>query len=115
MNYEEEAKQFSISLGKLVRQYRQKAKLTQKQLNKETHISLAVLADFENGKSIPRLPSIMKLFTRLNIPLNSIFLCSNNYKNDNPKGELLEVINNFDNLPIKEIKHKLLSILDMLT
>ena len=60
-------------LGTYISMQRKQHSLTQKDLNKLSHVSLAVIADLENGKSMPRVETLIRLACAMGIDINEIF------------------------------------------
>lgn len=64
---------FKISLAAA----RVNARMTQEDVAKIMHISKQTIANWENGKTIPKIASLEKLCDIYNIPPNFIFLPTN--------------------------------------
>lgn len=60
-------------IGTFIAAQRKEKKLTQKDLNKLSHVSLAVIADLENGKSMPRVETLIRLSLAMGINPNETF------------------------------------------
>lgn len=63
-------------LGEQIKKYRKKAGLTQKQLGEKLGISQQQIAQYENGKRVPKIDALIKIANALNakfsdlIPMN---------------------------------------------
>ena len=60
-------------LGTYIATQRKQKGITQKELNNLSSVSLAVIADLENGKSMPRVETLIRLAIALKINVNDIF------------------------------------------
>lgn len=60
-------------LGTFIVANRHRKKLTQKEVNKKSHVSLAVIADLENCKSMPRIETLVRISSALEININEVF------------------------------------------
>lgn len=75
-------------------------KLSLRELNKISGISIALISAFEDGKKLPRIETIIKLMIALNIPFNEVFghkLAGMEFK-FNPE---ISVNDNYDN-PLRQ-------------
>ena len=61
-----------MNIGENIRQARQKAGLTQKELGEKLGVSQAAVGQFENDKSTPKIETLQKIATALNIKLSEL-------------------------------------------
>lgn len=60
-------------IGAFIANKRNEKNITIRELNKITGVSIGVISDLENAKSMPRVETIIKLAEALEISLSSIF------------------------------------------
>lgn len=58
-----------MSIGNQIKKYRKKAHLSQKELGNMLNLSQQMIAQYENGKRIPKLESLEKIANALNVPI----------------------------------------------
>lgn len=63
-------------IGRRIKQYRQKAGLTQEQLAEKIDVATSTIAHAESGTSKPSLPLLLKAANALNITLDQL-VCDN--------------------------------------
>lgn len=68
-----------MNIGEHIKEYRQKACLSQKELGKKLGVSQQHIAQYENGKRIPKLDTIQKIADALSVPLNSFLVLEPNH------------------------------------
>ncbi len=85
-----------ILLGKRIREYRQKYKLTQFQLAEKLGIDDKHLSRIELGKNMPQAAVISKLAEVFGVEPKNLFEFSHLKSTNDVKEELLELIKNLD-------------------
>lgn len=63
---------FGLSIGDLIRVYRKKSRITQKDLAKILKLSPSTIVNYESGKTIPDIYTLMQICTILEIPKDII-------------------------------------------
>lgn len=66
-----------MKIGENIRHARQKAGLTQKELGEKLGISQAAVGQFESDKANPKIETLMKIATALNIKLSELVPINN--------------------------------------
>lgn len=61
-----------MSIGERIRDYRKKVGLSQKELGKMLDVSQQHIAQYESGKRTPKLDTIQKIATSLNVNINDL-------------------------------------------
>ncbi len=61
-----------MSVGKQIKKCRNAIKLSQKELGERLGVSQAMIAQYESGKRIPKLETIDKIASALNVPIAQI-------------------------------------------
>ena len=82
-----------MNIGERIRDYRKKAGLSQKELGKKLDVSQQHIAQYENGKRMPKLDTLKKIANALEIDIND--LLENDIFPFDP--DLRETYVNFDN------------------
>ena len=78
-------------IGKIIRQYRQKKKLTQAQLAEKTDLSEKHLGQIEREAFYPTIPTFFKIVKVLNINLNDFGITCKEFSDRN-KNALIKMI-----------------------
>lgn len=61
-----------MEIGEKIKAYRKKSGLSQKELGQKLNVSQQHIAQYENGKRAPKLDTIQKIATALNIGTNDL-------------------------------------------
>ena len=77
MNAMQEAKHFAVVIGSYIKSKREERNISLRKLYKLSGVSIAVICDFENGKALPRIESILRIVKALNLGNNEINELSN--------------------------------------
>lgn len=70
-------------INKNIRFLREKAELTQRELAKKLKVNLPVIGSYEEGRSIPPIPTSIKIAKFFNVSLDTLLLSEIEGKNDN--------------------------------
>ena len=73
--HEQIVNKLTKALGEYIYSIRKERNITVRELNKMTKVSIGVISDLENHRSMPRIETILRLMMALDIPLNEIFSC----------------------------------------
>lgn len=57
-----------MNIGEKIKELRKRAELSQKELGERLNVSQAMIAQYENGKRIPKIETLEKIADALNIP-----------------------------------------------
>lgn len=68
-----------MNIGEHIREYRQKANLSQKELGRKLGVSQQHIAQYECGKRTPKLDTIQKIADALSVPLNAFLELTPNH------------------------------------
>jgi len=96
-----------MSIGERIRDYRKKAGLSQKELGQKLDVSQQHIAQYENGKRTPKLDTIQKIATALQIDINT--LLEHDYLDESPIYRTHERIGDTDSELFLEHKKNLLT------
>jgi transcriptional regulator with XRE-family HTH domain len=78
----------AIWIGSKIKDIRKEQNLNLNELSEKSGISIAMISKIENGRVFPTLPSLLQLFSSLEIDLNSFF--NDFYKNDKFPGYIFK-------------------------
>lgn len=84
----------TITIGQQIRKYRKEKGMTQKQLADLLDTTQQNLAQYENGKRIPKLGTLLKLLNALDVPINKITFSATMVDEEAP--EFAKPTNNLD-------------------
>lgn len=62
-----------LSVGKAIKIYRKKRKLTQEELAQLVEISVGTILNYEKNKTLPDIKTLGKIIKVLHIPINVLF------------------------------------------
>ena len=82
-------------LGNLIFSARKRCGLTQKELAKQTGLSVKTIQDAEKGRKRPNYETLTRLTERLGIPPDNLFQTKEMFSADEVQ-QLLDIFNSFD-------------------
>ena len=85
-------------LGKNIKYYRTKRKLTQEQLAEAVGIHDKNISKIENGNNFPSAETLTAIVKTLNIEYYELFLFQNEINYEQMKEEIIQALNNKDNI-----------------